>query len=258
MPPTPDSSFGCFIDISSGAGGVEAMDWCSILFRMYTKWCDKHSYAYTITDETPGEVAGYKSISLHIPAANTYEQLKYESGIHRFCRNSPFNAQDKRQTSFSAVLVTPDIPVIDDEIAVNHGEYERDTFRAGGKGGQNVNKRDTAVRLVHKASGLVVECREERSQLANFNKAMKKLKQQLYDLRNKQQIEQYKTSYESDKKDVAFGHQIRSYFLTGQQLVKDERTKLINYNVDSVLNGDIDKFIESMKEYNAKKQELSL
>ena len=243
IPPMPEDSFGVFLDINAGAGGTESQDLVSVLLRMYTRWAEANNVECSVIDQTDGEVAGYKSISLHMPTKDTFGKLKHESGVMRFIRNSPFNAQGKRQTSFCSVLVTPDLNESAINITINHDDYERDMFRSGGKGGQAVNKKSSACRLTHCKTGIIVKCQMERSQNENFRIAMNMLKGRLFLLEKEKKSSEFKQKYENDKRQVAFGHQIRTYVYSPDQLVKDERTGIKTSDLTGVLNGEwIDRF----------------
>ncbi len=229
--------------IKPGAGGTESQDWASILLRMYLRWAERKGMSASVLDETPGEEAGLKSATVQFTGENAYGLLAGETGVHRLVRISPFDQAARRHTSFASVFV---IPEVDDRIEINirPEDLRVDTFRSGGKGGQNVNKVETAVRITHLPSGIVVGCQAERSQHKNRELAMKMLRSRLYDLEIQKRQAQTDKLDES-KLDISFGSQIRSYVLQPYRLIKDHRTKFEVGDVDRVLDGDLDPFIRS-------------
>ncbi len=238
------------LEIHSGAGGTEACDWANMLYRMYLRYAEKKNYKIEIIDQQPGLEAGIKSITLIIKGLNAYGYLKNEKGIHRLVRISPFDSGARRHTSFASVSVTP---VIDDSIKVdiNEKDLKIDVFHSSGAGGQSVNTTDSAVRITHLPTGIVVTCQNERSQVQNKAKAMQILKSKLYEIEEenkKQELMQLK----GEQKDINFGSQIRSYVLHPYSLIKDHRTNCEETNVNKVLDGDLDKFINANLRRNAR------
>ena len=235
------------MNIHAGAGGTEAQDWAEMLLRMYLRWAEKRNFKTNIIDYLPGDEAGVKSVSFTIEGEYAYGYTKAEIGIHRLVRISPFDAGARRHTSFASVFVYPEV---DDEIKIdiNEDDLRIDTFRSGGKGGQHVNKTDSAVRITHLPTNIVVQCQNERSQHKNKAMAMKYLKSRLYE--RELQIKNDKLDEENkQKKDIAWGSQIRSYVLHPYKMVKDHRTNLENGNAQKVLDGDIDDFIQAYLMY---------
>lgn len=231
------------MSIHAGAGGTEAQDWVEMLLRMYLRWAEKRNYKTAIIDVLPGDEAGVKSVSFTVEGEYAYGYAKAEIGIHRLVRISPFDAGARRHTSFASVFVYPEI---DDEIKIDirDDDLRIDTFRSGGKGGQHVNKTDSAVRITHLPTGIVVQCQNERSQHKNKSMAMKYLKSRLYE-RELQQKNEKLDEENKQKKDIAWGSQIRSYVLHPYKLVKDHRTNLEIGNAQKVLDGEIDDFIQA-------------
>ena len=231
------------ISLHSGAGGLEACDWAEMLWRMYQRWCEKNGYEVQITEFAKGDGAGLKSLSAFVRGPNAYGLLKGEMGVHRLVRISPFDANKRRHTSFASLDVVPDI---EDEIdiQVKDDEIELETFRSGGAGGQNVNKVETAVRIRHKPSGLVIACQTERSQLQNRLNAMRMLKAKLYQIELDKKRSAVEKHY-GEMGDIAWGHQIRSYVFMPYQMVKDLRTGCQTSQIASVMDGDLDPFLEA-------------
>ncbi len=232
-----------YLEIHAGAGGTESQDWASMLLRMYVRWAEQHGYKVDVIEELKGEEAGIKSATLHIKGHNAYGWLKTESGVHRLVRISPFDSSARRHTSFASVWVYPEI---DDniEIEINESDCRIDTYRASGAGGQHVNTTDSAVRITHIPTGIVVQCQNERSQHKNRATAWKMLRARLYEL-ELQKREEEAQKEQAAKTDIGWGHQIRSYVLQPYQLVKDLRTGVESTNPQAVLDGDLDQFIEA-------------
>jgi peptide chain release factor 2 len=246
-----DDSRDALLTIHSGAGGTESQDWAEMLLRMYTRWAEAHDFEVQLLDLQPGEEAGIKGASLEIRGAYAYGFLKAEKGVHRLVRISPFDAQARRHTSFASVFV---YPMVDDEIEIeiNEKDLRIDTYRAGGKGGQHVNKTDSAVRITHIPTGIVVACQNERSQGQNKATAMKMLKAALYQ-HELEQREAERAKVESEKTEIGWGNQIRSYVFQPYTMVTDHRTELKVSDVHGVMDGDLDPFIEAyLKEYGAR------
>jgi peptide chain release factor 2 len=231
------------LTIKSGAGGIDSQDWAEILLRMYLRWAEGKGFRANVLESTPGEEAGIKSATVQIEGENAYGMLAGESGVHRLVRISPFDQQARRHTSFASVFV---IPEIDDriEITVNPEDLRVDTYRSGGKGGQNVNKVETAIRITHIPTGIVVQCQSERSQHKNRETAMKLLRSHLYEVELEKRREEAR-KLDASKPEISFGSQIRSYVMQPYQMVKDHRTKFERGDVQKVLDGDIDPFIRS-------------
>ena len=236
---------GCnaILKLNAGAGGTEAMDWCSMLYRMYQRWADKKGFTTEVLDFLDGDEAGLKSITLQVNGENAYGYLKSEKGVHRLDRISPFSAAGKRQTSFVSCDVMPDIEE-DLDVEINPDDLRIDTYRSSGAGGQHINKTSSAIRITHLPTGIVVQCQNERSQFQNKDKAMQMLKAKLYLLKQQENAEKL-SDIRGDVKDINFGNQIRSYVMQPYTLVKDHRTNAENGNVNAVMDGDIDLFISA-------------
>ncbi len=233
----------CYLEVHAGAGGTEAQDWAQMLLRMYLRWAEAHGYKCDWLEESPGEEAGLKSATLLVKGMNAYGWLKSESGVHRLVRISPFDSQSRRHTSFASVWV---YPVIDEsiEIEVLDKDLRVDTYRASGAGGQHVNKTDSAVRMTHLPTGIVVQCQNDRSQHKNRAQAMAMLRARLYEHELQRREEAAQAEHDA-KTDIGWGHQIRSYVLQPYQMVKDLRTQVEKGNAQGVLDGDIDAFLEA-------------
>ena len=233
----------CFLEIHAGAGGTEAQDWAEMLLRMYVRWCDKHGFKVEYIEESTGDEAGLKSVTIKILGENAYGWLKTESGVHRLVRISPFDSSARRHTSFSSAWI---YPVIDDSISIEIEDKDLriDTYRASGAGGQHVNKTNSAIRITHLPTGVVVQCQNDRSQHRNKATAMDMLRARLYELELRQR-EEKANEVEAGKTEIGWGHQIRSYVLQPYQLIKDLRTNEETSDTQAVLDGDIDRFLEA-------------
>jgi peptide chain release factor 2 len=230
----------CFVDIQAGTGGTEAQDWAQILLRMYLKYCERKGFSTEVLEESPGEVAGLKSASFKVTGDYAYGHLRTETGVHRLVRKSPFDSNNRRHTSFASVFVYPEVDE-SFEIDINPADLRVDVYRASGAGGQHVNKTESAVRITHLPTNIVVQCQNDRSQHRNRAEAMSMLKSKLFELELRKRNEQ-KQAMEDTKTDIAWGHQIRSYVLD-QSRIKDLRTNVEIGNTQSVLDGDLDVFI---------------
>ena len=238
----PADPLNCFVDIQAGAGGTEANDWAGMLLRQYLKYCERKGFKATMEDETPGEIAGIKNATIKVEGDYAFGHLRTETGVHRLVRKSPFDSAGGRHTSFASLFVYPEV---DDsiEIDINPSDVRVDTFRASGAGGQHINKTDSAVRLTHLPTGIVVQCQDGRSQHSNRDVAWKRLRSRLYDFEMRKRMEEQQ-KLEDTKTDVGWGHQIRSYVLDNSR-IKDLRTNVETSNTQKVLDGDLDQFIQA-------------
>ncbi len=241
------------MSLHAGAGGTEAQDWVGMLLRMFTRWAEEHRYRVNVIDLLPGDEAGVKSATIEVIGPNAYGYLKSEMGVHRLVRISPFDAAGRRHTSFASVEVLPEVDE-DVEIEINAEDLKIDTYRSGGAGGQHVNKTDSAVRITHLPTGIVVSCQNERSQMSNRNAAMKVLKAKLLELELRKKEEEL-SALRGEHQEIAWGSQIRSYVFHPYTLVKDHRTGVEAGNIDAVMNGELDKFIAGYLQAQARKQE---
>lgn len=233
----------CFLNIHPGAGGTESHDWADMLYRAYARWCEKKGYNATVIDYQEGDEAGIKNVTLQIKGPNAYGFLKAENGVHRLVRISPFDSNKKRHTSFASVHISPELPD-DIDIEVNEKDLRIDTYRASGAGGQHVNKTDSAVRMTHQPTGIVVSCQNERSQIKNRATAMKMLKARLYELAQEEKQKEIEEKA-GERKDISWGNQIRSYVFHPYNMVKDLRTGYETSNTQAVMDGDFDAFIDA-------------
>src|SRR5215469_3933865 len=239
-----------YMEINSGAGGTEAQDWAEMLMRMYTRWAEQHGYKAQLLEASEGEQAGIKSATLQVSGPNAYGWLKTEAGVHRLVRISPFDANARRHTSFASVWV---YPVVDDniDISINESDLKVDTYRASGAGGQHINKTESAIRITHMPTGIIVACQTDRSQHRNRANAMAMLKARLYEAELKKR-EAAAEAVEAAKTDIGWGHQIRSYVLQPYQMVKDLRTGVQTSDTGGVLDGDLDQFLEASLSHRLK------
>lgn len=236
-----------YLDVQAGSGGTEAQDWAEMLLRMYLRWGDRRGFKTTLLEASPGEVAGIKSATIEFKGSYAYGWLRTETGVHRLVRKSPFDSGHRRHTSFASVFIYPEISD-DIEIEINPADLRVDTYRASGAGGQHVNRTDSAVRITHEPSGIVVQCQSDRSQHKNRAQAMKQLKAKLYEMEFQKKQEE-RAALEANKMEITWGSQIRSYVLD-QSRVKDLRTGVETSNTQAVLDGDIDQFIEACLKSN--------
>ncbi len=248
----PLDSHDAIVSINAGAGGTESCDWASMLYRMYTRWAERHGFTQTGIDWLPGEEAGIKNATFMIKGSYAYGYLKAECGVHRLVRISPFDANKRRHTSFASVDVIADVEDLP-EIEVKESEIRIDTYRAGGAGGQHVNKTSSAVRITHLATGLVAQCQNERSQHQNKQVAMKILKARLYERFRQEKEQELKSKY-GEKKKIEWGSQIRSYVFHPYSMVKDHRTNAETSNTQAVMDGDLDEFIQAYLKMTADKK----
>ncbi|MFR1370411.1 MULTISPECIES: peptide chain release factor 2 [Eisenbergiella] len=234
---------GAILKLNAGAGGTESCDWCSMLYRMYTRWAERKGFTVEVLDFLDGDEAGIKSVTFQVNGENAYGYLKSEKGVHRLVRISPFNAQGKRQTSFVSLDVMPDIEE-DLDIEINEEDLRIDTYRSSGAGGQHINKTSSAIRITHLPTGIVVQCQNERSQFQNKDKAMQMLKAKLYMLRQEENAQKL-SGIRGEVKEIGWGNQIRSYVFQPYTMVKDHRTNHETGNVDAVMDGALDSFINA-------------
>ena len=235
--------YDAILRLNAGAGGTESCDWCSMLYRMYCRWAERKGFSLQVLDFLDGDIAGIKAVTFEVKGENAYGYLKSEKGVHRLVRISPFNSAGKRQTSFASCDVLPDLED-DIDIEIDEDDLKIDTYRASGAGGQHVNKTSSAIRITHLPTGIVVQCQNERSQHHNKEKAMQMLKAKLQLMKEQEQAEKV-SDIRGEVKDIGFGNQIRSYVMQPYTLVKDHRTNEENSNVNAVMDGDIDSFINA-------------
>jgi peptide chain release factor 2 len=243
----PHDKRNALVSLHAGAGGTEAQDWADMLLRMYGRWAQQHGFQVEVLDYLPGEEAGIKSVTILVSGPYAYGNLKAERGVHRLVRISPFDSSGRRHTSFASVDVVPEVEE-DNEVEINPDDLHMDTYRASGPGGQYVNKTDSAVRITHLPTGIIVQCQSERSQLANRLRAMNMLRSRLLDLKRQKQEEEL-AKLRGEQREIAWGNQIRSYVFEPYTLVKDHRTGVEVGNIQGVMNGEIDPFIEAYLRY---------
>jgi peptide chain release factor 2 len=241
----PQDRADAIVNISPGAGGIDAQDWAEMLMRMYLRWCERKGFKTEIVNHQPGDDAGVKDVSFTVSGPYAYGFLRAENGVHRLIRISPFDANARRHTGFAAVLVVPDLGDAADEVEIKPEDLKVDTYRSGGAGGQHINKTESAVRLTHIPTGIVVACQSERSQHKNRSTAMKMLAGRLFEKARQEREAEFAKNYTSGQLAISFGSQVRSYTLQPYTLVKDERTEHKTSNAQGVLDGDIDEFIEA-------------
>lgn len=245
--------YNAILKLNAGAGGTESCDWASMLYRMYTRWAEKKGFSIEVLDYLDGDEAGIKSVTFQVNGENAYGYLKSEKGVHRLVRISPFNAQGKRQTSFVSLDVMPDIED-DVDVEINDDDLRIDTYRSSGAGGQHINKTSSAIRITHIPTGIVVQCQNERSQFQNKDKAMQMLKAKLYMLKKEANAEKL-SDIRGEITEIGWGNQIRSYVMQPYTMVKDHRTNAETGNVDAVLDGALDLFMNEYLKWNAVKEE---
>lgn len=250
----PEDVSDAIITIHPGAGGVDAQDWAEMLMRMYLRWCERRGFATEILNHSPGDEAGIKDVSILVKGAYAYGYLRAEGGVHRLIRISPFDSNARRHTAFAAVYVVPDLDEGNTEIEIKAEDLKVDTYRSGGAGGQHVNKTESAIRLTHMPSGIIVACQSERSQHKNRSTAMKMLRGLLFEKARQEREAAFEEAYGGDRQGIAFGSQVRSYTLQPYTMVKDERTDLKISAAQAVLDGDLDAFIEAYLLMMADKQ----
>jgi peptide chain release factor 2 len=241
----PQDRSDAIVSISPGAGGIDAQDWAEMLMRMYLRWCEHKGFKTEIVNQQPGDDAGIKDVSFTVSGAYAYGYLRAENGVHRLIRISPFDSNARRHTGFAAVLVVPDLGEAVDTVEIKPEDLKVDTYRSGGAGGQHINKTESAIRITHIPSGIIVACQSERSQHKNRSTAMKMLAGRLYEKARQEREAEFAQNYTSGQMAISFGSQVRSYTLQPYTLVKDERTEHKATNAQAVLDGDLDEFIEA-------------